>query len=213
MKKIPYRTIALFLLVSALIIIPFCIWGAKIDQWAGAIIEEGRAHPFYTGSILSLLLASDVVLPVPSCLASAACGLTLGFVYGTAASFVGMTLSCLAGYALGRLCTPAAKKMLGEAESAQLQKFQERYGIWLVLALRPVPILAEASILFSGIARQPFAKTMAIASLGNLLVSGIYAAVGAWGEMRESTITAFVISALLSAIMMLATRKVKGVGA
>jgi uncharacterized membrane protein YdjX (TVP38/TMEM64 family) len=207
MKKIPYRTIALFLFVSLLIIVPFCIWGERIDQWAETIINEGQTHPLYTGVILALLLASDIVLPVPSCFASAACGLTLGFLYGTAASFAGMTLSCLAGYTLGRLCTPLAKKMLGDSETEQLQEFQKKYGIWLVLALRPVPILAEASILFSGIARQPFTKTMLIATIGNLVVSAIYAAIGAFGEMRESTITAFVVSALLSGVMMLVTRK------
>jgi len=209
MKKIPYRTTALLLFVSLLIIVPYCIWGERIDQWAETLIEEGRSHPLYTGSILSLLLASDIILPVPSCFASAACGLTLGFVYGTAASFVGMSLSCLAGYALGRLGTPAAKRMLGEKESEQLRSFQKKYGIWLVLALRPVPVLAEASILFSGIARQPFGKTMAIATLGNLTVSALYAAVGAYGEMKESTITAFIVSALLAGIMMLTARAIK----
>jgi len=209
MKNIPYRTIALFLIISLLIIIPFCIWGERIDQWADTIIKEGQTHLFYTGCILSLLLASDIILPVPSCFASAACGLMLGFVYGTAASFIGMTVSCLAGYALGRLCTPAAKKMLGKSETVQLERFQEKYGIWLVLALRPVPVLAEASILFSGISCQPFAKTMAIASLGNLLVSGIYAAVGAYGDMKESTITAFISSGLIAGIMMLTARQIR----
>jgi len=194
-------------LVSLLIIIPFCIWGEKIDQWSETLIEQGRHHPFQTGGILALLLASDIVLPVPSCFASAACGLVLGFAYGTAASFIGMTLCCLGGYALGRLCTPAAKKMLGANESERLKEFEKKYGIWLILALRPVPILAEASILFSGITRQPFMKTILIASIGNLAVSAIYAGVGALGETKQSTITAFIVSALLSAVMMLLTRK------
>lgn len=203
MKKVPYRTIALFLAVALLIIVPYCIWGARMDGWAESLIKEGQAHPFTTGTILALLLASDIILPIPSCLASAACGLTLGFVYGTLASWIGMSLCCLFGYALGRLATSSAKKMLGEQESTQLKSFQKKYGLWLVLALRPVPILAEASILFSGIARLHFGKTMAVATLGNLAVSALYAAVGACGEMRERTITAFVISALLAGAMML----------
>jgi uncharacterized membrane protein YdjX (TVP38/TMEM64 family) len=140
-------------------------------------------------------------------MASAACGLTLGFVYGSVASFAGMTISCLAGYALGRFGSSAAKKMLGKSETAQLEGFQKKYGLWLVLALRPVPILAESSILFSGITRQPFAKTMLTASLGNLIVSGIYAAIGAYGDMKESTITAFIASALIAGLMMLLAKR------
>jgi len=206
MKKIPYRTAVLFLIVALLIIVPYCIWAERLDQWAGALIAEGRSHPLLTGAILALLLASDIILPVPSCFVSTACGVTLGFVYGTAASLAGMTFSTLAGYALGRLATPAAQSMLGSTESEQLSAFQKKFGLWLVLALRPVPVLAEASILFSGISRQPFGKTMAVATLGNLSVSALYAAVGAYGG-RESTVTAFILSALLAGIMMLIARK------
>ena len=204
--KLPIRTILLFIFVSLLIIVPFCIWGGRIDEWTGRLIEEGRNHPFYTGSILGGLLASDIVLPVPSCIVSTACGLTLGFIKGTLVSFVGMTISCLGGYALGRISTPAARKMLGESEAERMHRFHEKYGIWLVLAMRPVPVLAEASLLFAGIARQHFVRTMIIATLGNLVVSGIYAAVGAFGEMKESTITAFTVSVLLSGVMMLVSK-------
>lgn len=206
MKQTPYRTIALFLIVALLIIIPYLIWGARIDQWAADLIKEGQAHPFYIGAILALLLASDIVLPVPSCIISAACGLTLGFTYGTLASFIGMSICCLLGYTMGRLSTGSAKRLLGERESAQLRSFHRKYGLWLLLALRPVPILAEASILFSGIVRMPFKKTMVIASIGNLAVSALYAAVGAYGEMRERTFAAFVISTLLAGAMMLLAR-------
>ena len=205
--KLPIRTILLFILVSLLIIIPFCIWGERIDEWTGELIEEGKNHPFYTGSILGGLLASDIVLPVPSCIVSTACGLTLGFVKGTLVSFAGMTISCLGGYALGRLFTPAAEKMLGKSEAERMHLFHKKYGIWLVLAMRPVPVLAEASMLFAGIARQHFGRTMVIATVGNLVVSAIYAAVGAFGEAKESTVTAFTVSVLLSGVMMLVSKK------
>ncbi|MFO7936997.1 MAG: hypothetical protein R6V06_05240, partial [Kiritimatiellia bacterium] len=121
--KFPIRTILLFIFVSLLIIIPFCIWGESIDEWTGGIIKTGRRHPLYAGIILSALLASDILLPVPSCIVSTACGMILGFIYGTLASFMGMSVSCLAGYFTGRLCTPAAQKLLGENESEQMRIF------------------------------------------------------------------------------------------
>ncbi|MFO7937660.1 MAG: hypothetical protein R6V06_08670 [Kiritimatiellia bacterium] len=82
-----------------------------------------------------------------------------------------------------------------------------KYGRWLVLAMRPVPVLAEASLLFAGIARQHFGRTMTTALIGNLVVSAIYAAVGAFGKLKENTLIAFTVSVLLSGIMMLASKR------
>ncbi len=209
MKKLPFKIITLFIIVTLLIILPFLIWGGTIESWTAALIREGQTSPLRTGLILAAVLASDVIMPVPSCIASTACGLTLGLLRGTLASFAGMSISCLAGYALGRLFTPAATRMLGKEESEKLGEFQRHYGIWLVLSMRPVPVLAEASMLFVGITREPFGRTMAVASLGNLVVSLIYAAVGAFGRLQESTVTAFAVSVLLSGCLMLVSRRQK----
>jgi len=189
------------------VIVPFLLFGGAIDTWTVRLLQTADAHRRATGAALVLLLASDIVLPVPSSLVSTACGLTLGFLGGACASFLGMGLSGAAGYAMGRLASSWARRLIGERESALLEGFHRRHGVWMLLALRPVPVLAEASVLFSGIVRQPPAGVAAATALGNAGVSLVYAAVGAWGKMSDSFLPAFGASALLAGLALAAMRR------
>lgn len=200
MTKPPYRTLLLLLLVLFAIILPFCLFGEAITDWTNHLLAQAESHRLTTGLLLALLLASDILLPVPSSLASTACGMALGFIGGATASFIGMTLSSTAGYVLGRYASAVAFRLIGPNEGAMLKDFHARQGIWLLLALRPVPVLAEASVLFSGVTRQPFLQTLAITSLGNAAVSLAYAAVGAWGRISDSFLPAFGVSMLVSGV-------------
>ncbi len=207
MNTVPYRTLALLAALLLAIIVPFCLFGASIDAWTGRLLEQADAQRLYTGALLTLLLAVDIVMPVPSSLVSTACGMTLGFACGACASFVGMSLSTAAGYALGRTASTAAERLIGRDEAALLKTFQTRYGVWMLLALRPVPVLAEASVLFSGLSRQPLARVLAVTALGNAGVSLVYAAVGAWGRLSAAFLPAFGVSILLSGALLLGLRR------
>jgi len=207
MKKIPYRTLALFFAVALAIIIPFCLCGEAVTAWTHRLLSQTDAHRQTTGLLLVLLLASDIVMPVPSSLVSTACGMTLGFFGGALASFTGMTASSIIGYYLGRYASSAADKLIGSNETGLLNEFQAQHGVWLLLVLRPVPVLAEASVLFSGLSRQPFARVFAVTSLGNAAVSLVYAAVGTWGRVSDSFFPAFGASMLLSGVLFLWLRR------
>ncbi|MDR2849942.1 MAG: VTT domain-containing protein [Verrucomicrobiota bacterium] len=192
--------------VLLLVIVPFIVFGGAVNLWTERLIAQAGARPLLTGALLALLLASDIVMPVPSSLVSTACGLTLGFWWGTCASFAGMTLTALAGYAIGRYASERAGRFIGAGEFALLQAFHRRHGVWLLLALRPVPVMAEASVVFSGVSRQPFWPVAAVTTLGNLAVSAVYAAIGVWGALSDSFIPAFLASMGLSGVMLLGMR-------
>jgi uncharacterized membrane protein YdjX (TVP38/TMEM64 family) len=206
MKQPPYRTLLLVLAVFALIIAPFCLFGASVDAWTGRLLQQASEHPWAAGALLAALLATDIVLPVPSSLASTACGLALGFAGGACASFLGMGVSALAGYALGRCAAPSARRLIGEREAVLLDAFLRRHGVWMLLALRPVPVLAEASVLFSGVVRLPFGRVLAAAAAGNAGVSLVYAAIGAWGRVADSFLPAFAASMALSGLALAVIR-------
>jgi uncharacterized membrane protein YdjX (TVP38/TMEM64 family) len=209
MKTFPIRTVFLLTLVLLAIIVPFCLFGASVDAWTDRLIAQATTHRFTTGALLTALLAVDIVMPVPSSLVSTACGLTLGFLAGTLASFFGMTLSAVAGYFMGRYAAVPVEKLIGNDELCMLKTFNARHGIWVLLALRPVPVLAEASMLFSGLARQPLPQVLAVTALGNLAVSAVYAAVGVWGRLNHSFLMAFGASVLLSGLLMLWLRRTR----
>ncbi|MEI7900000.1 MAG: VTT domain-containing protein, partial [bacterium] len=180
MKPFPFRTLTLLVLVLLAIIVPFCLFGTSVNDWTRRLIAQAGTHRYMTGALLTALLAVDSVMPVPSSLISTACGLTLGFFGGTLASFIGMTLSSTTGYLLGRYASAPAETLIGKEEVARLNAFHARHGIWVLLALRPVPVLAETSMLFSGLSRQALPQVVAVTALGNLSGSAVYAAVGVW---------------------------------
>jgi uncharacterized membrane protein YdjX (TVP38/TMEM64 family) len=197
-----YRTSLLAFLILLAIGVSFWLYGPAIDAWTESVIKLADKHPWQAGAWLTGLLASDILLPVPSSLASVACGLTLGFWGGTLASFLGMTVSTVAGYLLGYAASGQATRCLGEREKASMSSLYERYGLWMLLALRPIPMLAETSLLFSGFVRQPFAKVLLVTSVGNLVVSAVYAAIGSYNKLTHSFLPAFAAAIAVSGLLM-----------
>ena len=202
-----YRTVLLATVVFIAIGISFWLYGPAIDAWTMRLVNQADGHPWRTGLLLAVLLGSDIILPIPSSLASVACGLILGFWGGLLTSFIGMTVSTVLGYALGYIASPAATRLIGKAEQAQMRAFYDRMGLWALLALRPVPMLAETSVLFSGLARESFPKVVWVTALGNLTVSTVYAGIGAWGKLSDSFFPAFAAAIAVSGLMLLLCRK------
>ena len=207
--QFPFRSVALVTAVALAVIIPFLLFGETVNAWANDLIAQAGQRPFLSGGLLALLLAVDILVPVPSSLVSTACGMALGFWGGTCASFAGMSVTALIGYAIGRYASDYAGRLVGEREAALLRDFHRRHGVWLLLALRPVPVLAEASVVFSGVSRLPFRRVAAVTMLGNLAVSAVYAAIGVWGSLSDSFIPAFLASMALSGVM-IAVMRAKG---
>lgn len=202
-----YRTYLLATVVFVAIGVSFWLYGPAIDAWTMRLINQADVHPWMAGLLLVALLASDIVLPIPSSLASVACGLALGFWGGMLASFTGMMISTVLGYTLGYVASPATTKLTGKAELEQMRVFYDRFGIWMLLALRPVPMFAEMSVLFSGLARESFPRVLWVTALGNLTVSFVYAAIGAWGKRSDSFFPAFAASIAVSGLVLLICRK------
>ena len=202
----PWRTLGLLAAVLVAVIVPFLLFGASVNAWADRLIAQAESHRLAAGALLTLLLASDILVPVPSSLVSTACGMALGWGLGTCASFVGMTLTSVAGYLLGRYASAPAERLIGAGDAAFLRRFHARHGLWLLLALRPVPVLAEASVVFAGLSRQPWLPVLAVAAGGNLAVSAVYAAVGVWGTLSDSFLPAFGASMGLSGVLLLWVR-------
>ena len=181
---IPWRAVALFLLVSVAVLVTFVLWGDAIDAWTREAVARAADDRVLVAVILFLVLASDIFLPVPSSIASTACGLVLGPVLGFAVSFLAMSASAASGYALGRFASGTAARIVGASDMAALREFQRRAGPWTLLALRPVPVLSEVSAVFAGIGRIPVVPTALQLALGNAVVSLVYVLVGAFSPMR-----------------------------
>lgn len=193
-------------LVAALILIPFAIWQEPIESWTRQALDSGPSR-LGVFALVAGLLALDVVLPVPSSLVSTAAGALLGFTGGLAASLTGMTAGCLAGYLIG--ARAGATRLLKPDDLERLRAAQRRYGDWLLILFRPVPVLAEASVIFAGLGSIPGRRFFWLTLLSNLGISAVYAAGGAFAA-RENFLWVFAAAVGLPAVAMGVVRRVAG---
>jgi uncharacterized membrane protein YdjX (TVP38/TMEM64 family) len=202
-----YRWVLLSTGVLAIILVPFFLFGEQIETWTESFLESASDQSTWVALVLGSLLATDILVPVPSSLTSTAAGFFLGLAGGTATSLAGMTVSCVVGYWLGaRFGRPVANRLVGEQELARLEKLSQRFGDWVIVVTRPVPVLAEASALFAGISGMPMRQFLLLSTLSNLGISAVYAAVGAFSATVNSFLFAFGGSILVPLVAMILTK-------
>ena len=142
-------------IVLATVVVPFFFWGDALAGWIDDYVR-GEHPRGEVAAVLGGLLAADVVLPIPSSVTMVGAGIALGIAGGTATSFVGMTVGCVVGYELGlRLGRPGVRRLVEAEQLDRVQAFVRRYGDAIIVGLRPVPILAEASTIFAGLSGMP----------------------------------------------------------
>jgi uncharacterized membrane protein YdjX (TVP38/TMEM64 family) len=171
----PLAIVGLALLVP---IVPFLGFGpwleARIESWLSP-----PPAPAVTAIATVAVLATDVLLPIPSSVVSTVAGTQLGIVLGTAVSWLGMTLGAAVGFVLARTCgRPLAERFASSEDLAQLDAVSERYGAWLLVATRALPILAEAAVLLLGATHLPWRRFWPAIALANLGIALVYSLLG-----------------------------------
>jgi len=196
MRKLvtPIVLLAVVLLIAS---VPFLLIGGplerQVDAWLGA--ATGRPTK---GAVVVGLLASDVLLPVPSSVVNTFAGKALGFLPGSAAAWLGMTAGAVIGFALARLFgRPLAVRLSSEEELRRIDASSARYGPGLLVLARAVPVLAEASVLFFGTTDLSWRRFLVPVALGNLVIATGYAALGHWVALPIAIPLALAIPAAL----------------
>ena len=184
------RWLVLSVVLAALILIPFALFEEEFNQLAERL-AQGDAARWYVAAALGGLLASDVLLPIPSSVVSAAAGVLLGFVEGALVVWAGMTVSCGIGYWIGARSSGAARRFVGGDGLARAASLAVRYGDLALILCRPVPVLAEATIIVGGLVKAPLGRFMAICAAANAGVAVSYAAIGAFSMQVQSFLLAF----------------------
>lgn len=191
------RRFGLGVFIFAIILIPFALWGGAIDdivdRWLTTKPALGLAVPALVG-----LLAADIILPVPSSLICTASGTLLGFLSGFVVNWTGLMAGSMLGYWIGiRAGRRLVMRWLDEADLMSMERAYTRYGDWLVVVFRAVPVLAEVSAFFAGINAFPLMRYALMSAGANLGLAALYAAVGHWALQSTSFAYAFLASLLL----------------
>lgn len=209
-RALPVRTLVLLAGIVALVLVPFVLYGEPVDAWARETFAPGRPAGLAAQVLCVALLAGDVLLPVPSSLVSAAAAVAWGPWRGGALVALGMTLGSAIGYALGRWAgADRVRGWLGEAEAVRLARLYERHGEWIVLTLRPVPVLAEASAVFAGLGRMPWGRYLGLSVAANVVVALFYAGAGAVlrGAAPDAGLTALLVVLAGTALLWVLIRR------
>jgi uncharacterized membrane protein YdjX (TVP38/TMEM64 family) len=199
------RWVVITLGLLALILVPFLLFEDRFNA-IGDAVTRGDASTWYAAAAIAGLLAADVFLPVPSSILAAAAGVLLGFGWGAVTVWVGMTASCLLGYAFGAQAAASARSFVGDAGMARASHLASRYGDVALVLCRPIPVLAEASVILAGIVRRPFARFFGLTTLSNAGIALGYAAIGAYSMRVDSFLLAFLGAMVVPALAMLAGR-------
>jgi len=170
----------------ALIVIPFLLFGDDLDAAVTPWLESASPLAFALGSIA--LLAADVVLPVPSSVVATAAGARLGSVLGTLVVFGGLQLGCAIAWAIGRWMGSRAIDRLVDPPAQQRARrwLGASGGLAFLAATRAVPVLSEATTLLSGSLRMPFGRFFAVTAAANAGLGFIYAGLGALSSYTHS---------------------------
>jgi uncharacterized membrane protein YdjX (TVP38/TMEM64 family) len=179
------RWTILWVLLIGMVLLPFLLFEQQFNAFAETVTRSDTSRWLVAGAIFSLL-ALDVFLPVPSSIVSTASGVLLGFSIGTAVVWAGMMTGCLLGYAVGSRGSGAARRLVGEEGIGRAAALVQRYGDLTIVLCRPVPVLAEASVVFAGLVRAHYGRFVRLTAASNLGIAAGYAAVGAYSRRLDS---------------------------
>jgi uncharacterized membrane protein YdjX (TVP38/TMEM64 family) len=198
-------------LLIGMVLLPFLLFEQQFNAFAARITGSETSRWIVGGSVFALL-ALDVFLPVPSSVVSTAAGVLLGFGVGAAVVWCGMMAGAVLGYALGSHGSNAARRFIGEDGIARAASLVQRYGDLTIVLCRPVPVLAEASVVFAGLVKAPFRRFARLTAASNMGIAVGYAAVGAYARRLDSYafLIAFLGALLLPGAFILISRATFG---
>ncbi|MBO6527960.1 VTT domain-containing protein [Erythrobacter sp.] len=171
------------ILYLSLFIIPFVLFGKQIETSWGAFFRS-NSNDTIVAFVAGLLLAGDPVLPTPSSVIATLLATRIGFWPAALVNGLALSAACLIGYAIG-WGGGGALSQRGISLPAEFVAWVQRYGLVAVLLCRPVPVLAEASLILAGAARHEPVKLLVWCCATQLILGLAYAFAGSgWGNDR-----------------------------
>lgn len=172
------RTLPLMCVVLLVPVLPFVLLGESFEAWFRGV-KDDPPGAWVTAWLVIGLLATDILLPIPSSLVSTMAGWQLGWLNGTLATWVGMTVGAAIGFALARrFGQPVALWFCKREDLERMRHVSERFGPVVLALTRAVPVFAEACVLIVGIHRLTWSRFLPSVMLSNLGIALAYAAFG-----------------------------------
>ncbi len=180
-----FRTLPLMCVVLLVPIVPFLFFGGQLNDWLRGLADN-PPEPTATFALIVGLLATDILLPIPSSVISTLSGWQLGWFWGTLATWLGMNLGAMLGFALARRYGRAFALYFSRGRDLErIRKVSDRYGPLVLVLTRAMPVFAEASVLMAGIHQLAWRRFMPAIVGSNLGIAVAYAAFGDYAERHQ----------------------------
>lgn len=188
-------------------LVPFAILGSAFEDRLMTLVRMDWP-PIPLFAVVTGLLMADILLPVPSSAVNTYAGANLGFVLGTASSWIGLTAGACLGFAVARRMGVRLPGSDRESRDGSSPSPPARAGVeFILLVSRPLPIVAEACVISLGMTRLEWRRFLGPVLLGNLFVAAGYAAAGRWFAESETLVVVLLLSALMPLGLALAVRQ------
>ena len=200
------RSLVIMLATLVLMVVPFLFLATPIANWWSRVPAESHDLS-WLALLLVVLLAADIALPVPSSVVGTYAGARYGVGLATLLIWVGLTLGAIVGYGVGRRGGRWKALQLGEpAEAERMRIWQEKWGAIVIVIVRGLPLLAEASVVLAGVNGLAWKHFFPAVALSNLGLAIAYAGLGHWADQHAWLTTALAIGAGLPLLLAAATR-------
>ncbi|GAA5507716.1 VTT domain-containing protein [Novipirellula caenicola] len=180
-----FRTLPLMCVVLLVPVLPFLFFGGRLEDWLRGVAEDPPSVAA-TATLIIGLLATDILLPIPSSVVSTLSGWQLGWWRGTIATWIGMNLGAIIGFALARRWGQPFALWFSSGEDLQrMQTISDRYGPYVLVITRAVPVFAEASVLIAGIHQLSWRRFLPAVVFSNLGIAIAYSVFGDFAERHQ----------------------------
>ncbi len=189
------RTGILFTVLCLLILTSYLIWGDTEEGVVQQLLALAANREKY--AVFSfLMLASDIVLPIPNSIIMYANGFALGGMAGAGLSLLSLMTGATAGYFLGKLSIYGIRA----AEDTKAIAFWEKYGMLAILVTRGIPMVSESICIIGGHVRMPFGKYLLMNLLGYLPLCLLFALFGCLGYNQSAFLLSLACSFVIAGL-------------
>ena len=197
----------MIVLALAVPTIPFLLLGWWLEPAIESLATSTAAmQPWQSASVVIFGLAIDIFLPVPSSVLLTFAGQSLGAWQGTLVGWVGLNLSAAIGLWASRKFGPWVIERFSSTGAVEdVQQLNQWSVWWTLIACRPLPILAEASVLLAGVNRVPLIQFWPPVLLANLIIAVAYSWLGEFSAENNWFVSAVIVSMVLP-VMFVALR-------
>ena len=178
--------------VMTSIILPLSILESSIADLTLEFIDWSGKSKFLNSILVIAALTGDVFLPIPNGITNTFAGAILGFYLSIPVIWAGLTLGSIIGFIIGKYAAKSlAKKILSKEDLERSEEVAKKFGVSILLLARPAPALAEISTIAAGLAGMKWSTFLTAMIISNLLISVVYAFIGAAALTSQSASIAF----------------------